>query len=253
MTEAEMFFLNRLSGKRAKINRDNLPLHIAIIPDGNGRWASRRSMPRNVGHREGSKVLREIVLFCSEIGIKYITVYAFSTENWKRPKSEVDSLMELIHEFLEKAEEELSDSNIRIRIIGDMQALSEELQREIRRIAELTMANTGLVLNIALNYGGRSEIARAVRIIARDVKEGKICVEDINEELISSKLYTSGIPDPDLLIRTAGEKRISNFLLWQSAYAEIWNTEVLWPDFSKKHLLEAIHNYQSRKRKFGGI
>lgn len=248
-----MFFSSRLLRKKDKINRNNLPLHIAIIPDGNGRWANRRNMPRTMGHREGSKVLREIVLFCSEIGIKHVTVYAFSTENWKRPKNEVDSLMGLIHEFLEKAEEELSGSNIRIRIIGDMQALSRELQKEISKVMEMTKANTGLVLNIALNYGGRSEIARAVRIIARDVKEGRIRTEDINEELISSKLYTSGMPDPDLLIRTAGEKRISNFLLWQSAYAEIWNTEVLWPDFSKKHLLEAIYNYQNRKRKFGGI
>ena len=249
-----MFFLNRLSGKKAfKINKDYLPGHIAIIPDGNGRWASRRGMPRNAGHREGSKVLKEIVLHCSEIGIKYLTVYAFSTENWKRPESEVNSLMELIHEFLEKAEEELSGSNIRIGIIGNMLGLSETLQRKIPEVVKMTMTNTGLVLNIALNYGGRDEIASAVRKIAVDVKEGKISAEDINEELISSKLYTSGIPDPDLLIRTAGEKRMSNFLLWQSAYAEIWYTDVLWPDFSKKHLLEAIHSYQNRKRKFGGI
>ncbi|NLC69700.1 MAG: isoprenyl transferase [Clostridiaceae bacterium] len=248
-----MLLSGRFSMRKLKTNKGNLPLHIAIIPDGNGRWANRRGMPRSVGHREGSRVLRDVVLYCSEIGIKYVTVYAFSTENWKRPKSEVDSLMGLIYEFLEKAEEELSGSNIRIRVIGDLQALSGELQKEIPRVMELTRSNTGLVLNIALNYGGRSEIARAARIIAKDAIEGRTVIDDINEELISSKLYTSGIPDPDLLIRTAGEKRISNFLLWQCAYSEMWYTDVLWPDFSKKDLLKAIRSYQKRKRKFGGI
>ncbi|NSW92331.1 MAG: isoprenyl transferase [Firmicutes bacterium] len=249
-----MSFLNRLLKKKVLgINKEKLPEHIAIIPDGNGRWANHRGMPRNAGHREGSRTLKEIVLHCAEIGIKYLTVYAFSTENWKRPETEVNSLMALIHEFLENAEEELSGSNVQIRIIGNMLGLSEALRREIPKVVDMTKANTGLILNIALNYGGRDEVVNAVRRIAEEVKNGKISIEDINEKLISSKLYTAGIPDPDLLIRTGGEKRVSNFLLWQGAYTEMWYSDILWPDFTKEHLLEAIHNYQNRKRKFGGI
>ena len=250
----KMLFFKKMKHKKLpKASQDNLPLHIAIIPDGNGRWATKRGLPRNMGHREGSKVIREIVLFANEIGIKYLTIYAFSTENWKRPKDEVAFLMELIQEFLDNAEEELSGINIKIKVIGNLKGLSESLQKRIPEIETATMNNTGLVLNIALNYGGRDEIVEAVRKIAREIQEDKIKIKDIDETVIENRLYTAGIPEPDLMIRTAGEKRISNFLLWQCAYTEMWYTDVLWPDFLKGDLLLAIQSYQTRKRRFGGI
>jgi len=252
-----MFFLDKLTKinklNSIKINKEKLPLHIAIIPDGNGRWASNRGIPRNMGHRQGSETLKQIVLHCADLGIKYLTVYAFSTENWKRPESEVNALMSLLKEFLDNYEQELSGKDIQIRIIGNINVLSEELINKISKVVELTKNKGGMILNIALNYGGRDEIVNAVRKIAQEVINEKIKIEDINERLFSSKLYTAGIPDPDLIIRTGGEKRISNFLLWQAAYTELWYSDVLWPDFTKKHLLEAIHNFQNRKRRFGGI
>lgn len=252
--EGKVRNLNKFKpGNTWKINKEKLPEHIAIIPDGNGRWANRMGMPRNVGHREGSNTIKKIAEYCAEIGIKYLTIYAFSTENWKRPKSEVDYLMSLIQEFLQDAEKNLSGKNVQIRIVGNIFGLPKDLQEEIPKITEMTKHNTGLVFNIALNYGGRDEIVNAVRQIANDIKNNKINVDDVNEAFISNNLYTRGIPDPDLLIRTGGEKRLSNFLLWQAAYTVIWCSDILWPDFKKKDLLKAIYDYQNRERRYGGI
>lgn len=250
-----MALLSNIFRKKSKamIDVKTLPVHIAIIPDGNGRWAKKRGLPRNAGHREGSNTLKTIVKYCAKLGIKYMTVYTFSTENWKRPKSEVDGLMSLLKEFLRNAENELSGSNVRIKVIGDISVLSAELQSEIARVEKMTEKNTGLMLNIALNYGGRDEIVFAVKQIGKEIAEGKLRLSDIDSNLISEKLYTGGIPDPDLIIRTSGEKRSSNFLLWQSAYSEYWYTNVLWPDFRPDDLREAISDYQQRNRRFGGI
>ena len=249
-----MHFFNKVFKKVDNdIDMKNLPGHIAIIMDGNGRWARKRGLPRNIGHKEGSNTLKNIVVFSNKIGIKYLTVYAFSTENWKRPKSEVDALMSLLLEYLKNAEQELSGRNIRIRVIGDKTGLPVEIQQQVEKVERLSAGNTGLNLNIALNYGSRDEIIYAVREVTKDIKNGKLNVDDVNEALLSGRLYTSGIPDPDLLIRTSGEKRISNFLLWQLAYTEFWYTDVLWPDFNDSHLLESIREYQKRHRRFGGI
>jgi len=250
-----MLFFNK---KRKKIQEKELngnnkiPVHVGIIMDGNGRWASRRGLPRSAGHRAGADNMREIVRAANEIGIKYLTVYAFSTENWSRPKDEVDNIMDLLLEFLKNADKEIGNNKIRIKIIGERNCLSEEIVREIDRITEKTKLNDGITLIIALNYGGRREIANAAKQLALKVKEGKLDPDDINEELVSKHLYTADIPDPDLIIRPSGEKRISNFLLWQSSYAEFWFSDVLWPDFSKKDLMEAIEVYQKRDRRFGG-
>ncbi|HOJ80885.1 MAG TPA: isoprenyl transferase [Clostridiales bacterium] len=247
----------RLFRKKAKStgfdNSLNVPVHIAVIMDGNGRWAAKRGLPRNAGHREGANTLKRLVKECNAIGIKYLTAYAFSTENWNRPKEEVDGLMDLLLEFLRNAEKELAGTNIRISVIGDTGKLSEEIRKEIRRVVANTAANTGLNLIIALNYGSRCEIAAAAARIAKDAKEGRLDPEDVDEELFSSYLYTSGIPDPDLVIRPSGEYRLSNFLLWQSSYSELWFSNVLWPDFSKEHLYQAIRDYQHRNRRFGGL
>lgn len=249
-----MFFLSKfLSKKNIEIDKDNLPLHIAIIMDGNGRWAKKRGLPRSIGHREGSNTLRKIVETCSNIGIKHLTVYAFSTENWKRSKSEVDALMGLLLEYLKNAEKELEGKNVRIRVVGNKAGLPKDIQVETERVEKLTGRNTGLNLNIALNYGGRDDIINATKKICEEVLNKKININDIDEKLISRMLYTKDIPDPDLLIRTSGEKRISNFLLWQLAYSEFWYTDVLWPDLREKHVLDAIKEYQSRHRRFGGI
>lgn len=250
-----MLFLEKLFKKEKKVKIDDgkLPEHIAIIMDGNGRWAKMRGLSRSIGHREGSNTLKRIANYCDKIGIKYLTVYAFSTENWKRPKSEVDALMSLLLEYLRNAERELGGKSMRIMVIGDVNGLSQEIQDEISRVSELTKNNTGLHLNIALNYGSRSEILFAVKGIIKDIESGKLRLSDINENVISSKLYTADIPDPDLIIRTSGERRISNFLLWQSAYSEFWYTDVLWPDFREEHILEAINEYRNRDRRFGGV
>jgi undecaprenyl diphosphate synthase len=236
-----------------RIDSHRLPVHIAIIPDGNGRWAARRGMPRNLGHREGANTFKSIAKYCNNLGIKYLTFYAFSTENWSRPKDEVDALMSLLLEFLRNADKELKGSNIRIRVVGDISRLTEELRSEIKRVIETTYSNTGLNLVFALNYGGRDEIVNAVRKIVQDVKKGVIKPEDINEQAVSCRLYTEGIPEPELLIRTSGEKRSSNFLLWQTAYTEFWYSSKLWPDFSQKDMNDAIIDYQSRNRRFGGV
>jgi len=246
------FFKQKIKGPDLN-DKKKLPVHIAVIMDGNGRWASRRGLPRSAGHREGANTLKRIVKECDDIGIKYLTAYAFSTENWSRPKDEVDALMSLLLEFLRNAEKELAGKNIRILVIGDTDKLSEEIRREIKRVVGSTSANTGLTLVIALNYGGRREIAMAAARIAQEALEGKIKPENVDEKLFSDYLYTKGIPDPDLVIRPSGEHRLSNFLLWQSSYSEFWYSDILWPDFSKKHLLEAIGEYQKRNRRYGGL
>ena len=247
-----MFFF-RKSSKAGKIDNTSLPVHIAIFMDGNGRWASRRGLPRSAGHREGANNLKKIVRYSDEIGIKYLTVYAFSTENWSRPKDEVDTLMSLLLEFLKNADKEIAGKNVKIKVIGDSNGLTEEIKREIVRVTESTKKNNGLTLVIALNYGSRSEIVEMVRRIAVEVKRGGLTIDAINEPLVANYLYTAGIPDPDLVIRPSGENRLSNFLLWQSSYAEFWYSDILWPDFSRKDLLEAIEVYQKRNRRYGGV
>ena len=248
-----MRLLRRKTKKHGLDTSRDLPVHIAVILDGNGRWAARRGLPRNAGHREGANTLKRVVKECNAIGIKYLTAFAFSTENWNRPRQEVNALMQLLLEFLQNAEKELAGTNIRITVIGDTDKLSEEIRNEIDRVVANTAANTGLNLVIALNYGSRCEIAAAAARIARDVREGRIEPEDVDEELFSNYLYTSGIPDPDLVIRPSGEYRLSNFLLWQSSYSEFWYSDILWPDFSKEHLYQAISDYQNRNRRFGGL
>lgn len=253
-----MWFLDKLFNKNKKTTKKNeefkvVPNHIAIIPDGNGRWAKKRGLPRNVGHREGSMNIKKIVIYCAKINVKYLTFYAFSTENWKRPQSEVDGLMSLLLEFLRNAEKELEGSNVRIRVIGDINGLPKELQKEIQRVEEYSASNDGLCLNIALNYGSRVEILHATKEIAKKVKENKLSINDIDESKFESCLYTAGIPDPDLLIRTSGEQRISNYLLWQCAYTELWFIDELWPDVNESHIAEAIKAYEKRNRRFGGL
>lgn len=230
-----------------------IPTHLAIIMDGNGRWAKKRFLPRNVGHSQGSKRVEEICKAAYDIGIKYLTVYAFSTENWNRPKDEIDSLMKILQDYLRESIKKSSDNNMRVRVIGDKTGLSNEIQENIKELEETSKNNTGLNFQIALNYGGRDEILRGIRRMMEDYKEGSIELSMINESMISSYLDTEDIPDPDLLIRTSGEERISNFLLWQSAYTEFYFPEVLWPDFTKEELVKAIKQYTSRDRRYGGI
>jgi len=232
---------------------DKLPRHIAIIMDGNGRWAQKRGLPRTLGHRSGVEALRAIVSAASEIGIAILTVYAFSTENWKRPAEEVSLLMSLFSEYLDNEINELHSNEVQIRFIGNTKALAPSLQRKIDYAQKLTTGNNGLILNIAVNYGGRAEIVRAVQTIAQKVLDNEISPQEITENTIQQQLYTPDIPDPDLLIRPSGDKRISNFLLWQSAYAELWFTNVNWPDFTAEHLVQAIFDFQQRDRRFGGL
>ena len=230
-----------------------LPTHIGIIMDGNGRWAQKRFLPRSAGHRAGAQNFRTITRYCSKIGIKYLTVYAFSTENWSRPMEEVGALMRLFKEYLEEALRDFMDENIRVRFIGDVSAFPQELQELIQEVEEASAPKTGMVLNLAMNYGGRAEITRAAKAFAQDVAQGKVRAEDLTEESFSRYLYTGGQPDPDLIIRPSGEERLSNFLLWQSAYAEFVYFDILWPDFKTKDLDEAIAIYSSRQRRFGGV
>jgi len=226
-----------------------IPKHIAIIMDGNGRWAKKRRLPRIEGHRRGAISLREAVKACIELGVKHLTVYAFSTENWKRPKEEVGFLMNLLSSTIDREIDELNKNKIKVRFLGRISMLPEKLRNKIRSAEYKTKGNSSLSLNIMLSYGGRAELTDAVKSIVKNNIKG----DRIDEDLISRSLYTAGIPDPDLLIRTAGEMRVSNFMLWQIAYSEIWVTDVLWPDFRKKHLVEAISDYSGRIRKFGGL
>ncbi|MEG6511511.1 isoprenyl transferase [Desulforamulus ruminis] len=236
-----------------RIHQDRLPRHIAIIMDGNGRWAQRKGLPRSFGHRAGVESLRNIVKLCSELGINVITCYAFSTENWKRPKDEVSILMDLLVEYLNKEVDELHRNQVKINAIGRLEELPRQAQEALHRAFAITKDNQGLVLNLALNYGGRSEITDAVVKIAGSVSKGEIQISDINEQLVCDYLYTAGLPDPDLLVRPSGDFRISNFLLWQLAYTEFWLSDVMWPDFKRSHLLEAIIDFQRRDRRFGGL
>lgn len=231
----------------------SIPKHVAIILDGNGRWAKKRMMPRNYGHTQGSKAVEKICEDAYKMGVEYLTVYAFSTENWKRPKEEVDALMKLLKTYLETSIKTSKKNNMRVRMIGDKSALSEDIRKSVDALEEASQANTGLKFQVAINYGSRDEIIRAIKTVSTEVQEGKIALEDINETLLDNYLDTKDIPEPDLLIRTSGEQRLSNFLLWQSAYTELYFTEVLWPDFDKKELGKAIEYYSSRKRKFGAI
>lgn len=233
--------------------RHNLPTHIAIIMDGNGRWAKKRNLPRFMGHREGAKSVRAITEACAELGIKYLTLYAFSTENWKRSAKEVGFLMSLLEDYLGKELATMQKNNVRFRVIGDIAALPEEVRGKIAENEKATARNTGLTLVLALNYGSKDELTRACRSIAADAKRGKLNPAKITQKTITERLYTKGMPDPDLLIRTSGELRVSNFLLWQLAYAEFYITPVLWPDFRKPGLLKALREYAKRERRYGGV
>ena len=234
------------------IDKNNLPKHIAIIMDGNRRWAKAKELATRDGHKAGADALENISKFCNEIGIKYLTVYAFSTENWKRSKEEISALMAILRVYVDSFLKEKNKQNIKIKLLGDISGLSKGLQKSINKAIEITKNNTGLTLNIAFNYGGRAEIVRAMKNIAKEVKENKIDIDDINEELISNHLYTAGQPDPDLLIRTSKELRTSNFLPWQLVYTEFYFPDKHWPDFGNEDLLEAIRVYQKRNRRFGG-
>lgn len=234
-----------------KFNLDALPEHIAIIMDGNRRWAKANGKPVALGHKEGAKTLEKIVRYANNIGLKYITVYAFSTENWKRSKEEVEALMLLLQNYIEDYSKRADSENIRVKFLGDTTALSKRLQKGIHDCIERTKNNTGVTFNIALNYGGRAEILKAVKEIAKDVEDKNLNIDDIDEQCISERLYTKGEPDPDLLIRTSGEIRLSNFLPWQLVYSEFLFVEKNWPDFTEEDLDDAIVEYQKRTRKFG--
>lgn len=230
-----------------------IPKHIAIIMDGNGRWAKKRGLPRVAGHKRGVDTVREIVEACSEIGVKYLTLYTFSTENWKRPKDEVSTLMRLLLNSLKDRVNELNDNDIRLTTIGDMSSLPTAVQKQLYADIERTKNNKKMILNLALSYSGRWELLEAIKEIASAASQGQIKIDDITENLVSKKLTTHNIPDPDLVIRTSGEFRVSNFLLWQIAYSEFIITETLWPDFSRKDLYEAIQLFQKRERRFGKV
>jgi undecaprenyl diphosphate synthase len=233
------------------IDFNNLPQHVAVIMDGNGRWAKRKGAMRIFGHRNAVQAVRDVTEGCGELGIKYLTLYAFSTENWKRPKDEVDGLMELLVNTLKQEINKLMENNVKLITIGDTSHLPGNCQENLTWAIDKTKNNGGLKLVLALSYSGRWEITQAVKSLTRDIQEGKLAANDINEATIENYLQTSGIPDPELLIRTSGELRISNFLLWQIAYTELYITPTLWPDFRKEHLYEAIWSYQQRERRFG--
>ena len=231
----------------------NVPEHVAIILDGNGRWAKEKGMPRNYGHMQGAKAVEDILVDARDIGIKYLTVYAFSTENWTRPEAEVSALMTILRNYLKTSIKKSMKNNVRCRVIGERSALSDDIQKAIGELEEATAGNTGLTFTIAINYGSRDEITRSVRKIAEKVKAGEVLPENISEKMIAENLDTNYLPDPDLLIRTCNEQRISNYLLWQCAYTEFYFTPVAWPDFNKAELLKAVEAYSKRTRKFGGL
>ncbi len=239
---------------RKQLIKERLPVHVAVIMDGNGRWAQARGLPRAFGHRAGMDALREVVRLCVNLGIKVLTVFAFSTENWKRPQEEINILINLLYEWVQKELDELDRQNVCIRVIGHTQELPSRAQHELTRSQALTADNDGLVLNIAINYGGRLEIVDAARNLACKARDGILEPESIDEALFGQHLYTAGGPDPDLLIRTAGDLRVSNFMLWQIAYTEFWSTTAYWPEFKDEvHFLSALVAYQSRERRYGGL
>ena len=230
-----------------------IPGHVAVILDGNGRWAKKRHLPRTMGHVQGSKVVEDMLYVVDELGVKYFTVYAFSTENWKRPQDEVNALMKLLESYLKNCIKTADKNNMRVRVIGEKSRLDDDIRAAIDELEEVSAANTGLNFTIALNYGSRDEMVRAMRHMAQDCKDGAFDPEEITEEKFASYLDTKDLPDPDLMIRTSGEQRLSNWMLWQLAYAEFYFTDVLWPDFDKEELIRAVEYYNTRDRRFGGV
>lgn len=248
----------RVSSRGGSLNFDgldmsNIPRHIAIIMDGNGRWAKKRGQARTFGHQVGAETLKTIVKAAAELGVEVISAYAFSTENWKRPKAEVSFLMRLISHYLASGLEELQQNNVRLRFMGSPEGLPDGISKRMEEAAERTAKNSGIVLNLAVNYGGRSELVEAMRSVCRDVASGKLDIGEIDERVVDDHLFTRGLPPLDLLIRPGGDLRISNFMLWQLAYTEIWTTDVFWPDFSPELLVEAIKAFQGRERRYGGL
>jgi undecaprenyl diphosphate synthase len=243
----------KTTAERLGLTLDRMPRHIAIIMDGNGRWAQKRNLPRAEGHRQGGKTVEAIAQHCVDIGIQSLTIYSFSMENWKRPKDEVDALMHLYGEYLIRIRPTLMKNNVKLVHLGRLSQLPPKVQKELTKTIELTAANTGMILALALNYSSRAEIIDAAKKIAQEYKDGSLALDDIDENCISRRLYTAGLPDPDLLIRTANEMRVSNFLLWQISYSEFYVTDTLWPDFTGKDLEKAILTYSQRSRRFGSI
>ena len=230
-----------------------VPQHVAVIMDGNGRWAVGRSLPRPLGHHAGMQAVREVVAGCLDAGVEVLSLFAFSTENWQRPESEITALMGLLEEYVARETAELAERGVRVRVMGELDRLGEGSRRAIRDVTERTAGGTQLLLNLCISYSSRTEIAHAARLLAREVAKGRLAPDDVDEAALQARLYTAGLPDPDLLIRTSGELRISNFLLWQLAYAELYVTPVLWPDFTRAHLFEAILDFQRRDRRFGRV
>lgn len=239
--------------EKAGLNPKTLPVHVGMIMDGNGRWAQNRLMNRIRGHEKGTRAVREIVAACRELEIQYLTLYAFSTENWGRPQGEIKALMHLLKKFIVSEREEMKAKDIRLNMLGQLDKLPLDIQEEARQTMDFTRNNSTMVLNLAVSYGSREEITRAVRNMAAEIKQGSLGPEDVTEEAISAHLYTAGMPDPDLIIRTSGEFRLSNFLMWQAAYAEIYITDTLWPDFTREELIHILKNYQERDRRFGKV
>lgn len=243
----------RKNRSTAELDMNNIPQHIGVIMDGNGRWAKRRGLPRRAGHKAGADNLERICDYCDSIGVKALTVYAFSTENWSRPEAEVDALMKLLYNYLLTVEEKFRGRNMRLKISGDVTRLSDEIQKAIINAEKVTASGTGMVLNVALNYGGRAEITRAAQLAAKDVAEGRLTPDEITDKVIGGYMYTADLPEVDLIIRPSGEMRLSNFLLWQAAYAEFWYSDICWPDFKNDDMKQAILDYQNRSRRFGGV
>ena len=235
------------------LDPDRIPAHIAIIMDGNGRWAAARGLPRAAGHRAGVRAARRTLEACRDVGVRILTLYAFSTENWRRPTDEVEALMQLLADAVRDEAHDLVEGGVRLRISGELSSLDAPLRAQIEQVVALTAANDAFLLNVAYNYGGRAELTAAAHAIATDVQLERLSLETITEESVANRLYTAGLPDPDLLIRTGGEQRLSNFLLWQIAYTELYFSDVHWPDFERAHLVEAIADYQRRRRRFGGV
>jgi len=261
LVKGEIILIKRLFSK-SKVDHkqlplltdpENIPQHIAIIMDGNGRWAKSKGLPRTAGHHAGMKIVKSITIKANELGVKILTLYAFSTENWVRPKEEVDFLMRLPQQFFESEIDELMLNNVKVSLMGDVTKLPHQTRLVVEAAVEKTKNNTGLILNFALNYGGRHELVEAMKKMAEEIKENKLQIDDINEQIINKHLYTASYPDPDLLIRTSGELRLSNFMLWQLAYSEFYFVDENWPNFTERHLVEAINEYQRRTRRYGGV
>ena len=249
----DLFKFRKENDKAGQVDFDRLPRHVAIIMDGNGRWAKKRGLPRTAGHKVGAEPFRKIARHCKKLGIEYLTVYAFSTENWKRPREEVETIMGLLKNYMAEAIESMEEEKIKLKFFGDMSALSPELQELVRKTDEMSSRIDGFQANVCLNYGGRDEILQAARAFAKECAEGKADPDSLTAEQFSSYLYSAGVPDPELIIRPSGELRLSNFLLWQCAYAEFYYCDTLWPDFSEEDLEKAIVDYQKRDRRFGGV